>query len=101
MTQTEPSTYAAFIHALSTAMSEPAVELILRLSQDPRARLRDAATDALKLRRDPGFPALLATVFSKMPPDRLEALAQRTRDLPWWHTVEAAPELDPFSAARI
>lgn len=101
LTQTEPSTYAAFIHALSTAMSEPAVELILRLSQDSRPRLHDAAADALKLRRDSGFPALLASVFSRMPPDRLDALAQRTREIPWWHTVEAAPDLDPFTAARI
>ncbi|HVR83248.1 MAG TPA: HEAT repeat domain-containing protein, partial [Planctomycetota bacterium] len=64
-------------------------------------RLHDAAADALKLRRDPGFPALLATVFSKLPAERLEALAQRTRELPWWHTVEAGPDLDPFSASRI
>jgi len=101
LSQTASSTYAAFVHALSTAMSEPAVELILRLLQDPRPRLCNAANDALKLRRDPGFPALLATVFSKMPTERLEALAQRTRELPWWHTVEAAPDLDPFSAVRI
>jgi HEAT repeat protein len=101
LTRTDPSTYAAFIHALSTAMSEPGVDLILRLTQDPRPRLYDAAADALRLRRDPGFPALLASVFSRMPPDRLEALAQRTKDIPWWHTVEAADGLDPFSAARI
>jgi len=100
LARTEPATYAAFIHALSTAMSEPAVELLLRLSQDPRPRLADASAAALKLRRDPGFPALLASVFSRMPPDRLEAFAQKTRELPWWHTVESAPDLDPFTAAR-
>ncbi|MBV8879902.1 MAG: HEAT repeat domain-containing protein, partial [Planctomycetaceae bacterium] len=101
LSQAAPATYAAFIHALSTAMSEPAVELILKLLQDGRARLHDAATDALKLRRDPGFPAILATVFSKMPAEKVDALAQRTRELPWWHTVEAAPDLDPFSAGRL
>jgi HEAT repeat protein len=100
-TRSDPSTYAAFIHALSTALSEPAVELILRLSQDPRPRLQEAATESLKLRRDPGFPALLATVFSRMTPERFEAFAQRTRDLPWWHTVEAAADVDPFTAAKI
>jgi len=38
------------------------VDLILRLSQDARPRLQEAATEAMKLRRDPGFPALLAIV---------------------------------------
>ncbi|HZE97083.1 MAG TPA: HEAT repeat domain-containing protein [Planctomycetota bacterium] len=96
-----PSTYAAFIHALSTAMTEPAVELILRLSQDPRVKLQEAAADALKLRRDPGFPGLLATVFSRLPAERFDALAQRTKELPWWHTVEALPDLDALSASKI
>lgn len=97
----EPSTYAAFVASLSTTMTEPGVELLLRLLMDGRARLMDAATDALKLRRDAAFPALLATVFSRMPVEKLDALAQKTRELPWWHTVEAAPGLDSFSAARI
>jgi HEAT repeat protein len=97
----EASTYAAFVHALSTTMTEPGVELLLRLLMDGRARLQDAAVDALKLRRDAAFPALLATVFSRMPVDKLEALAQKTRDIPWWHTVEAAPGLDSFSAAHL
>lgn len=101
LTQVEPSTYAAFIHALSTAMNEPAVELILRLSQDPRPKLQQAASDALRLRRDPAFPSLLATVFSKMTDERLMSLAQRTKDFPWWHTVESAPELEPFAASKL
>lgn len=97
----EPTTYAAFILALSTAMSEPAVELLLRLAQDSRPRLHDAAAAAMKLRRDPGFPALLASVFSRMPADRLEALAQKSREIPWWHTVESTPDLDPFTVSRL
>jgi HEAT repeat protein len=100
-TRSEPATYAAFIHALATALAEPAVELIFRLSQDSRPRLQEAAADALKLRRDPGFPALLATVLSRMAPERVEALAHRTKELLWWHTVEAAADIDPFSAAKI
>ena len=99
--RSDPSTYAAFIHTLSTALSEPAVELILRLSQDPRPRLPEAAAESMKLRRDPGFPALLATVFSRMAPERFVALAERTRELPWWHTVEAATDIDPFTAAKL
>lgn len=77
------------------------MELILRLWQDPRPKLHDAAGDALKLRRDATFPALLATVLSKLSDERLLALAQKTRELPWWHTVEAASDLDPFSASTI
>jgi HEAT repeat protein len=101
LTQGDPTTYAAFIHALSTSQAEPAVELILRLSQETKPRLQEAALDAMKLRRDPGFPSLLAAVFSRMPAERFEALAQRTREIPWWHTVETATGLDPFSAAKI
>ncbi|MBI3854346.1 MAG: HEAT repeat domain-containing protein, partial [Planctomycetes bacterium] len=97
----EPATTAAFIHALSTALTEPAVELLLRLLHDGNPRLQEAAVDAMKLRRDSGFPTLLAAVLSRMTADRLEALAQRTRDLPWWHTVEAAPDLDSFTAAKL
>jgi HEAT repeat protein len=100
-TRSEPATYAAFIHALATSLAEPAVELIFRLSQDSRPRLQDAAADALKLRRDPGFPALLASVLSRMAPERFAALAQRSREILWWHTVEAAADIDPFSAAKI
>jgi HEAT repeat protein len=97
----EPATVAAFIHALSTALTEPAVEMIFRLSFDPRPRLYEAAHDALRLRRDPGFPALLATVLSRMPPERFESLARRTREAHWWHTVESATELDSFTAAKL
>lgn len=97
----EPATYAAFVHALSTTMTEPGVELLLRLLMDGRPRLQETAVDALKLRRDAAFPALLATVFSRMPFEKLDALAQKTREIPWWHTVEAASGLDSFSAARI
>jgi len=99
--RSEPATYAAFIHALSTALTEPAVELILRLSLDPRPRLQDAALDALKLRRDAAFPALLASVLARLPHEKLEALAQRTKDAVWWHTVEATTEVDPFTAAKL
>jgi len=101
LTQGDSSTYAAFIHALSTSMTEPAIELLLRLSQETKPRLQEAARDALKLRRDPGFPSLLAAVFSRMPPDRFEALAQRTKEIPWWHTVEAAGDPDPLSASKL
>ena len=97
----EPATVAAFIHALSTALTEPAVELIFRLSFDPRPRLYDAANDALRLRRDPGFPALLATVLSRMAPEQFESLARRTRDVLWWHTVEGAIDIDSFTAAKL
>jgi HEAT repeat protein len=82
-------------------MTEPAIELLLRLSQETKPRLQEAARDALKLRRDPGFPSLLATVFSRMSADRFEALAQRTKEIPWWHTVEAAIDLDPLSASKL
>jgi HEAT repeat protein len=100
-TRSEPATVAAFIHALSTAMTEPAVELIFRLSHDPRPRLYEAAHDALRLRRDPGFPALLATVFSRMPQENFEALARRTKEVLWWHSVETAPDVDPFTATKL
>src|SRR6185295_11609012 len=100
-TRSEPATYAAFIHALSTALTAPAVELIFRLSLDGRPRLQEAASDALKLRRDPGFPALLATILSRMPAEKLDALAQRTRDALWWPSVEGAPEIDSFTAAKL
>lgn len=99
--RSEPATIAAFVHALSTALTEPAVDLILRLSLDGRPRLQEAAADAMKLRRDSGFPALLATVFSRMSPDRFESLAQRTRDVLWWHTVESATDIDSFTAAKL
>ncbi len=101
LTQGDPSTYAAFIHALSTSQAEPAVELLLRLSQEAKPKLQDAAVDAMKLRRDPGFPSLLAAVFSRMPAERFESLAQRTREIHWWHTVEAADDVDPLSAAKL
>jgi HEAT repeat protein len=101
LTQGDSATYAAFIHALSTSMTEPAIELLLRLSQETKPRLQEAARDALKLRRDPAFPSLLATVISRMPADRFEALAQRTKEIPWWHTVEAAVDLDPLSASKL
>jgi HEAT repeat protein len=97
----EPATVAAFIHALSTSITEPAVELLLRLSLDGRPKLADAAADAMRLRKDSGFPALLATVFSRMPSDRFESIARRTREILWWHAVEAAPDLDPFTAAKL
>lgn len=97
----EPSAHAAFIHALSTAMTESAVGLIFRLSQDSRPRLQDAAAEALKLRRDPDFPALLATYLSRLSPDRFEALARHTKEVPWWHTVESATGIDPFTASKL
>jgi len=101
ISRSEPATAAAFIHALSTSLTEPAVELLLRLLHDGRPRLQEAAADALKLRRDPGFPALLATVLSRLSPETFDSLAQRTRDLLWWHTVESAPDIDPFTAAKL
>ena len=100
-TRSEPATVAAFIHAMSTAQTEPAIELIFRLSLDPRPRLQDAAMEALKLRRDPGFPALLATVLSRMSPEMFEALARRTKELLWWHTVENASDVDSFTAVKL
>src|SRR6185436_2496919 len=77
LTRSEPATAAAFIHALSTSLTEPAVELLLRLLHDGRPRLQEAAADAIKLRRDPGFPALLATVLSRLSPETFDSLAQR------------------------
>lgn len=100
-TREEPATYAAFIHALSTAMTEPAVALTLRLYYDGRPRLQEAAAEVMKLRRDAGFPALLASVLSRMPQDLFESVARRTREALWWHSVEAAKDIDPFSAARL
>ncbi|RPH35067.1 MAG: HEAT repeat domain-containing protein, partial [Planctomycetota bacterium] len=99
--RTEPATVAAFLHALSTSITEPAVELILRLSLDGRPRLADAAADVMRLRKDAGFPALLATVFSRMAPDRFDSIARRTREVLWWPTVESAPDIDPFTAAKL
>lgn len=99
--RSEPATYAAFIHALSTALTEPAVELLLWLLHDGRPRLQEAAVDALKMRRDPGFPALLATVLSRQAPETFESLARRTREAVWWHTVEAAADIDPFTASKL
>lgn len=99
--RSEPATYAAFIHALSTALTEPAVELLLRLLHDGRPRLQEAAVDAMKMRRDAGFPALLATVLSRLSPETFESLARRTRDAAWWHTVETSPDIDPFTAAKL
>ena len=32
--------------------------------------------------------------------ERFEALAQRSRELPWWPLVESAPDVDPFSAPK-
>lgn len=101
LSRNEPATFAAFVHALSTALTEPAVELLLRLSLESRPRLQEAASDAMKLRRDPGFPALLATVFSRMSPERFELLAQRTREVLWWPAVESAREIDSFTAAKL
>ncbi|HVE43476.1 MAG TPA: HEAT repeat domain-containing protein [Planctomycetota bacterium] len=100
-TRSEPATVAAFIHALSTAQTEPAIELIFRLSLDPRPRLQDAAMDALKLRRDPGFPALLATVLSRMIPEKFESLARHTKELLWWPMVENAVDVDAFTAGKL
>jgi HEAT repeat protein len=97
----DPGFYTAFVHALSQAVSESAVELIIQLWMDGRPRLQDAAVDVFRLRRDPGFPALLATLFAKMPPERLASLAHRTKDLPWWPAVEACPDIDPFTAQRL
>jgi HEAT repeat protein len=101
ISRSEPATYAAFLHALSTTLTEPAVDLILRLSQDPRPRLQEAAAEAFRMRRDPGFPEVLASVLSRMPPERVDLLASRTREVLWWHTVEASADLDPFTAARL
>lgn len=100
-TRSEPATYAAFIHALATGLTAPAVELILRLSLETRPRLVEAAADALKLRKDPGFPALLATVLSRMPVEKFDALAQKTREALWWPSVEAAADIDSFTAAKL
>jgi HEAT repeat protein len=99
--RSEPATYAAFIHALSTALTEPAVELLLRLLHEGRPRLQEAAADTLKLRRDSGFPALLATVLSRQSTETFVSLAERTREVLWWHTVEAATDIDPFTAAKL
>lgn len=101
VSRNEPGTYAAFLHALSTTLTEPAVELLLRLSQDSRTRLQEAAAEALRLRRDSGFPAVLACVLSRMAPHQLELLASRTREIHWWHTVEASADVDPFTAAKL
>ncbi len=92
---------AALVNALALAVSEPALALVFRLLLDGRPRLHEAAVDVFKRRRDPGFPALLASVFSRMPPERFETLAQRTKDVPWWHSVESAPDIDPQVAQRI
>jgi HEAT repeat protein len=99
--RSEPATYAAFIHALSTSLTEPAVELLLRLLHDGRPRLQEAAADALRLRRDAGFPALLAIVLSRQSQETFISLAQRTRDVLWWHTVETAADIDPFTATKL
>jgi len=99
--RSEPATYAAVIHALATALTEPAVELLLRLLHDGRPRLQEAAVDALRMRRDSGFPAILATVLSRLAPETFDSLARRTRDAVWWHTVETAPDIDPFTAAKL
>jgi hypothetical protein len=71
------------------------VELLLRLLHDGRPPSPGGRRDALKLRRDPGFPALLATVLSRLSPETFDSLAQRTRDSSGGTAVESAPDIDP------
>jgi len=93
--------YRPFVQALAEAVTPSAIELLFKLYLDARPRVRDSAIEVMKLRSDPAFSALLAGTLSRMPPERFEALAARVKEVPWWPAVEAAPDLDPLSCARL
>lgn len=94
-------TFGAFVKALASSATRNAVELLFRLYLEPRTRLRDVAVEVMRLRHDAAFALLVAHTLSKMPPGQVESLARRLRDIPWWGAVEAAPDLDAASAARL
>lgn len=97
----ETSTRRAFLQALVSSSTEQAVRLLFRLASERDPRLRDAALEVMRQRKDAGFPALVASVLSKLPGDEQDALAGKTTDLPWWPSAEALPALDAVSSARL
>jgi HEAT repeat protein len=95
------STFGAFVAALASSATRSAVELLFKLYLEPRTRLRDVAVEVMRMRRDGAFASLVAATLSRMPADQFAFLAQRVRDIPWWGAVEAAPDLDALSAAKM
>ncbi len=93
--------YAACVQTLSIALTETAVELLFKLCQEKEHVVREGAVEALKRRRDPEFAELLAAWLGRLPPERFASLAARTKDVPWWGTVEAARDLSPAAAALL
>ena len=65
--------YDAFLHALTVAQTDAAVELIFRLYQESDADLREAARRVMARRIDPAFAALVVGMLVRMSPDRMAA----------------------------
>jgi HEAT repeat protein len=94
-------TFAAFVAALSSSPTRSAVELLFKLYLEPRTRLREVAVEVMRMRHDAAFASLVAATLARMPQDAFESLARRVREIPWWGAVEAAPDLDSISAAKM
>ncbi len=93
--------YGAFVQALGRAVTEAAVSLLFRLYLDARPRFREVAVEVWKERRDPGFPGLVASALSRLPPEEFESLASRVKEVPWWPAGEGVADVDPASAAKL
>ena len=93
--------HRAFREALLAAQAEAPVELLFRLALEPGSRLREMALGVMRKRRDPAFARAIGSWLSRLSPERLDALAGRVTETPWWPAVEAAPDLDPLSCTRI
>jgi HEAT repeat protein len=69
------------------------VPLLIKMSRDPRERLREDAAKLLERRRsDPAFHQALNRFFETAPAKYLQRLATETQTLPWWPSdVSAVP----------
>lgn len=94
-------TFAAFVSALAASATRSAVELLFKLFLEPRTRLREVAVEVMRMRRDGAFASLIAATLARMGPEEFDLLARRVREIPWWSSVEAAPDLDPIAAAKM
>ncbi len=94
-------TFAAFVSALAASTTRSAVELLFKLFTEPRTRFREVAVEVMRMRRDGAFASLIAARLARMEPGEFELLARRVREIPWWASVEAAPDLDPIAAAKM
>ncbi len=61
------------------------VPFLIKMSRDPRERLREDAAKLLERRRgDPAFHQALSRFFETAPAKYLQRLATETQTIPWW-----------------